>query len=239
MTAITAITAQNTVGVERGRGGLAGDDRRPGAGGRRGHRRRRGEDRDARARRRRSRRWSRRSACVGEAPVVVDPVMVAESGAVLLDEEARRGAGRASCCRWPTVVTPNIPEARALTGRGEEATQEELARGGARARARGRWSSPAATASESSTSSSTASEVGRDPRRAPSRTAPRTAPAAPTPRRWRPSSPAATTPLRPRAAPARSPPRRSAHGLREIGAGPGPGRRLRPRAARATPSRAQ
>ena len=51
MTAITAITAQNTVGVERGRGGLAGDDRRPGAGGRRGHRRRRGEDRDARHRR--------------------------------------------------------------------------------------------------------------------------------------------------------------------------------------------
>ena len=72
-----------------GRGGLAGDDRRPGPGGRRGHRRRRGQDRDARARRRRSTRWSRRSACVGEAPVVVDPVMVAESGAVLLDEEAR------------------------------------------------------------------------------------------------------------------------------------------------------
>ncbi len=48
MTAITAITAQNTVGVERGRGDLPEDDRRPGSGGRRGHRRRRGQDRHAR-----------------------------------------------------------------------------------------------------------------------------------------------------------------------------------------------
>ena len=33
-------------------------------------------------------------------PVVIDPVMVAESGAVLLDDDARRGDRRASCCRW-------------------------------------------------------------------------------------------------------------------------------------------
>ena len=50
MTAITAITAQNTVGGQRGPPGAAGGDRRAGAGGGRGHRRRRREDRDARRR---------------------------------------------------------------------------------------------------------------------------------------------------------------------------------------------
>jgi len=64
---------------------------------------------------------------VGEAPVVVDPVMVSESGSVLLDEDAR-GALVERLLPLTTVVTPNIPEARALTGLGEEATQEELAR---------------------------------------------------------------------------------------------------------------
>ena len=64
---------------------------------------------------------------VGGAPVVVDPVMVAESGAVLLDEEARR-RWSSGCCRWPRSSTPNIPEARALTGPGEGASQEDLAR---------------------------------------------------------------------------------------------------------------
>jgi hydroxymethylpyrimidine/phosphomethylpyrimidine kinase len=64
---------------------------------------------------------------VGGAPVVVDPVMVAESGAVLLDEGARRALIGELLPRT-TVVTPNIPEARALTGAGEEAGQEELAR---------------------------------------------------------------------------------------------------------------
>jgi len=64
---------------------------------------------------------------VGEAPVVVDPVMVAESGAVLLDEEARE-ALIVRLLPLATVVTPNIPEARALTGAGESAPQEDLAR---------------------------------------------------------------------------------------------------------------
>ena len=63
---------------------------------------------------------------VGPAPVVLDPVMVAESGAALLDEnalEALRGliSARAS------VVTPNLAEARILTGR-EAADAAELAR---------------------------------------------------------------------------------------------------------------
>ena len=67
-------------------------------------------------------------ALVGDAPVVVDPVMVAESGAVLLDEAARRGLVE-RLLPLTAVATPNIPEARVLAGAGEKATQEELARG--------------------------------------------------------------------------------------------------------------
>jgi hydroxymethylpyrimidine/phosphomethylpyrimidine kinase len=67
-------------------------------------------------------------AHVGEAPVVIDPVMVAESGAVLLDPEARRALIE-RLLPLTTVATPNIPEARVLTETGEGATQEELARG--------------------------------------------------------------------------------------------------------------
>jgi hydroxymethylpyrimidine/phosphomethylpyrimidine kinase len=65
---------------------------------------------------------------VQHAPVVIDPVMVAESGAVLLDDETREALVDVliPVC---TVVTPNIPEARILTGLGEEASQEELAKG--------------------------------------------------------------------------------------------------------------
>jgi hydroxymethylpyrimidine/phosphomethylpyrimidine kinase len=64
---------------------------------------------------------------VGEAPVVIDPVMIAESGAELLDEDARRALGE-KLLPLAAVVTPNIPEARALTGLGEGASQAELAR---------------------------------------------------------------------------------------------------------------
>jgi hydroxymethylpyrimidine/phosphomethylpyrimidine kinase len=64
---------------------------------------------------------------VGEAPVVVDPVMVAESGAVLLDDTARTALVE-RLLPLATVVTPNIPEARALTGAGEGDSQEDLAR---------------------------------------------------------------------------------------------------------------
>jgi hydroxymethylpyrimidine/phosphomethylpyrimidine kinase len=66
-------------------------------------------------------------AFVGEAPLVVDPVMVAESGAILLDEEARRALVE-RLLPLATVVTPNIPEARALTGGEEGESQEDLAR---------------------------------------------------------------------------------------------------------------
>ncbi|HEX5929949.1 MAG TPA: bifunctional hydroxymethylpyrimidine kinase/phosphomethylpyrimidine kinase [Solirubrobacterales bacterium] len=64
---------------------------------------------------------------VGGAPVVIDPVMVAESGAVLLDDEAR-AALIERLLPLATVATPNIPEARVLTGLGEGASQEELVR---------------------------------------------------------------------------------------------------------------
>jgi hydroxymethylpyrimidine/phosphomethylpyrimidine kinase len=66
-------------------------------------------------------------AHVGEAPVVIDPVMIAESGAVLLEDDARKLCVE-ELLPMATVVTPNIPEARKLTGLGEGASQEELAR---------------------------------------------------------------------------------------------------------------
>jgi hydroxymethylpyrimidine/phosphomethylpyrimidine kinase len=62
------------------------------------------------------------------APVVIDPVMVAESGAILLDDDTRTALVERLFSK-AAVVTPNIPEARVLTGMGEAATQEDLARG--------------------------------------------------------------------------------------------------------------
>jgi hydroxymethylpyrimidine/phosphomethylpyrimidine kinase len=66
-------------------------------------------------------------------PVVVDPVMVAESGARLLDAEAQ-DALVAEILPRASVLTPNLPEARVLTGLraadadGEEYEARELAR---------------------------------------------------------------------------------------------------------------
>ena len=48
-------------------------------------------------------------------PVVVDPVMVAESGARLLDSDAQLALVQEILPR-ATVLTPNLPEARALAG---------------------------------------------------------------------------------------------------------------------------
>jgi hydroxymethylpyrimidine/phosphomethylpyrimidine kinase len=64
---------------------------------------------------------------VGEAPIVVDPVMVAESGAVLLEREAKQALIELILSR-AAVATPNLGEARELSGLGESATTEELAR---------------------------------------------------------------------------------------------------------------
>jgi hydroxymethylpyrimidine/phosphomethylpyrimidine kinase len=63
----------------------------------------------------------------GGAPVVIDPVMVAESGGRLLDEDAVE-ALRERLIPRATVVTPNVPEARVLSGLGPEATGDDLAR---------------------------------------------------------------------------------------------------------------
>jgi hydroxymethylpyrimidine/phosphomethylpyrimidine kinase len=66
-------------------------------------------------------------ALTGDAPVVVDPVMVAESGAVLLEPDAVHALAE-RILPLAAVVTPNLPEARVLAGLGEGAGQEELAR---------------------------------------------------------------------------------------------------------------
>ena len=48
-------------------------------------------------------------------PIVIDPVMVSESGAVLLDDDARRAIVD-ELLPLATVITPNLPEARVLVG---------------------------------------------------------------------------------------------------------------------------
>src|SRR5205085_8503659 len=66
---------------------------------------------------------------VGDAPVVLDPVMVAESGAHLLDPSAREAL--VGLLPRATVVTPNLAEARALleaAGRTAAEEPEALAR---------------------------------------------------------------------------------------------------------------
>ncbi len=64
---------------------------------------------------------------VGDAPIVVDPVMVSESGAVLLKPEAVRALIERILPR-ATVATPNLSEARELTHLSPDATPEDLAR---------------------------------------------------------------------------------------------------------------
>jgi hydroxymethylpyrimidine/phosphomethylpyrimidine kinase len=66
---------------------------------------------------------------VGDAPVVLDPVMISETGARLLEEDAQE-ALRTQLIPRAAVVTPNAPEARVLARReeGEAPAAEELAR---------------------------------------------------------------------------------------------------------------
>ena len=64
---------------------------------------------------------------VGDAPVVVDPVMVSASGAILLDRDAK-AALIERVLPLATVATPNLPEARELAGLGAGARPEVLAR---------------------------------------------------------------------------------------------------------------
>ena len=68
---------------------------------------------------------------VGDAPVVIDPVMVAESGAVLLDDAARQAIVD-ELLPLAAVITPNLPEARVLAAGagagGDDDDAEVLAR---------------------------------------------------------------------------------------------------------------
>ncbi len=64
----------------------------------------------------------------GAIPVVVDPVMVAESGARLLDAGAR-GALIEQIVPRASVITPNLPEARVLAGRAGERSVTDIATG--------------------------------------------------------------------------------------------------------------
>jgi hydroxymethylpyrimidine/phosphomethylpyrimidine kinase len=60
-------------------------------------------------------------------PVVLDPVMVAESGARLLEEDAQAALATMLVPR-ATVVTPNVPEALVLAGAADNDDAEALAR---------------------------------------------------------------------------------------------------------------
>jgi hydroxymethylpyrimidine/phosphomethylpyrimidine kinase len=61
-------------------------------------------------------------------PIVIDPVMVSESGAVLLDDPALAALTDTLLPR-ATVITPNLPEARVLARAGDDDDDaEELAR---------------------------------------------------------------------------------------------------------------
>jgi hydroxymethylpyrimidine/phosphomethylpyrimidine kinase len=62
-------------------------------------------------------------------PVVLDPVMVSESGAELLDADARLALVTRLLPRV-TVATPNVPEARALAATGRHGETGEIAAGG-------------------------------------------------------------------------------------------------------------
>jgi hydroxymethylpyrimidine/phosphomethylpyrimidine kinase len=64
---------------------------------------------------------------VGDAPIVLDPVMVAESGARLLEPDAEE-ALRTLLVPRASVVTPNISEAGVLAGEPRGGAAEELAR---------------------------------------------------------------------------------------------------------------
>ena len=128
MTAIVALTAQNTRGVtavhEVPPGSCArSSTRSSGTSGRRG------EDGDALLPRDRSRPSPTGSRSI-RVPLVVDPVMVASSGARLLEDEAVEVlVGR--LFPLATVVTPNVLEARALTG--SDASPARAGRGARRA----------------------------------------------------------------------------------------------------------
>ena len=64
---------------------------------------------------------------VGDAPVVLDPVMISETGARLLEEDAQ-DALRTQLVPRAAVVTPNVPEGAVLAQRSGDTDPEELVR---------------------------------------------------------------------------------------------------------------
>ncbi len=71
------------------------------------------------------------AALPGSAPLVVDPVMVATSGARLLETDAARALIEV-LLPWATLVTPNIPEAEVLAGCAPIRTLEQARAAGVR-----------------------------------------------------------------------------------------------------------
>jgi hydroxymethylpyrimidine/phosphomethylpyrimidine kinase len=74
-------------------------------------------------------------------PVVVDPVMVAESGAQLLDPDAQ-GALVAEILPRATILTPNLPEARALARHASRVTRRTAGGGTSTTREHGHGAAP-------------------------------------------------------------------------------------------------
>ena len=117
-----------------------------------------------------------------DVPVVLDPVMVAESGGRLLEPDAERSL-RERLVPRATVVTPNVMEAAALAGLDASADAGDLARG-VYALGPPRWWSPEVTARRAATCSTTASGSWRS-RASAIPTGPPTGRAAPTRPCWR------------------------------------------------------
>lgn len=66
------------------------------------------------------------SAFAPDAVLIVDPVMVAKGGAALLQADAV-GAYKRALMPLATLITPNVPEAEALTGRSIRGLEEQKA----------------------------------------------------------------------------------------------------------------
>ncbi len=148
---------------------------------------------------------------VGQAPVVLDPVMVAESGAP--PARTRRPIPRCATQLLPrvAVATPNLPEARVLARAAEDAEPEELLRAIHERSAPTWWSSPAATGRRPRTCSSMVSGSSRYPA-SDTRMGPPTDRDVPIPRPWRRTWRWVWSRSRRRAGPRRSQPRPCATG---------------------------
>ena len=153
-------------------------------------------------------------------PLVVDPVMVASSGAKLLAGRRRRDARRAA--------VPARHGRDAEPARGAGADRRSTARPARARRAAGRARRPRRARhrrprrDSRSTTSSTGSDARRDPGRALRRRARRTAPAARTRRRSRRCSRAGCSLEDAARGASRAASAAVEHGLAEIGAGDGP-----------------